>query len=154
MLRTFGIKQLQQINRLVIQQAKQGNQKEAIKNGLAYLAVVGGGNTLLNELRQPIKGEEIGDLDRMATYFVDFMLGVATVNSQSTYSLEKAIEGNPKSFVGGFMPVPLDMVEDVSSDVLPLVAGNKDLEETIKEGKGVLWAPYMRVVQPILEENL
>ncbi len=154
MLRTFGIKQLQQINRLVIQQAKQGNQKEAIKNGLAYLAVVGGGNTLLNELRQPVKGEEIGDLDRMATYFVDFMLGVATVNSQSTYSLEKAIEGNPKSFVGGFMPVPLDMVEDVSSDVLPLVAGNKDLEETIKEGKGVLWAPYMRVVQPILEENL
>lgn len=162
MLRTFGIKQLQQINRLVVEQAKQGNQREAIKNALAYVTIVGGGNALLNELRQPLKGGEIGEegryLDfaggRAFEYFVDFHLGVASLNSQSTYTIEKAIEGNPKSFVGGFMPVPLDMVEDVSSDFFPLVTGNKDLEEAILEGKGITWAPWMRVVQPILEENL
>jgi hypothetical protein len=154
MLRTFGIKQLQQIDRLVVEQVKQGNQREAIKNGLAYLTIVGGGNTLLNELRQPIKGEEFGDVDRAQKYFTDFFIGVATLNSQSTYTIERAIEGNPKSFVGGFMPVPLDMVEDVSSDFFPLVTGNKDLEEAILEGKGITWAPWMRVVQPILEENL
>jgi hypothetical protein len=154
MLRTFGIKQLQQINRLVVEQAKRGNQEEAIKNGLAYLVIVGGGNTLLNELRQPLKGGEVGDTDRMAKYFTDFMLGVATLNSQSTYSLQKAVEGDPKSFIGGFMPAPVDMVEDVSSDFFPLIVGNKDLDEAITEGKGVLWLPYMRVVQPIIEENL
>lgn len=154
MLRTFGIKQLQQVNRLVVQQFKQGEKKEAFKNALAYVSVVGGGNTLLNELRQPIKGGEIGDAERMATYFTDFMLGVASVNSVSKYSLEKAVEGNPKSFIGGFMPTPIDMVEDVSSDIFPLIVGNKDLDEAITEGKGVLWLPYMRVVQPILEENM
>lgn len=162
MLRTFGIKQLQQIDRLVVEQAKQGNRKEAIKNALAYVTIVGGGNSLLNELRQPLKGGEIGEegryLDfaggRALEYFVDFHLGIASLNSQSTYTIEKAIEGNPKSFIGGFMPVPLDMVEDVSSDFFPLLVGEKDLEEAILEGKGITWAPWMRTVQPILEENL
>jgi|13_taG_2_1085334.scaffolds.fasta_scaffold00184_42 hypothetical protein len=154
MLRTFGIKQLQQIDRLVIEQVKQGNQREAIKNAIAYVTIVGGGNTLLNELRQPLKGEEFGDLDRAQTYFTDFFIGVATLNSQSKYAIEKAIEGDPKSFIGGFMPAPVDMVEDVSSDFFPLLVGEKDLEEAITEGKGILWAPWMRTVQPILEENL
>jgi len=154
MLRTFGIKQLQQIDRLVVEQVKQGNQREAIKNALAYVTIVGGGNTLLNELRQPIKGEEFGDLERAQKYFADFFIGVASLNSQSTYSLEKLVEGDPKSFIRGFMPTPVDMVEDVSSDFFPLVVGEKDLEEAILEGKGITWAPWMRVVQPVLEENL
>lgn len=162
MLRTFGIKQLQQIDRLVVEQAKQGNRKEAIKNALAYVTIVGGGNALLNELRQPLKGKEIGEegryLDvaggRALEYFVDFHLGVASLNSQSAYTLEKLAEGDPKSFIRGFMPVPVDMVEDVSSDFFPLIAGEKDLDEAILEGKGITWAPWMRVVQPVLEENL
>ncbi len=154
MLRTFGIKQLQQIDRLVVEQVKQGNRREAIKNALAYVTIVGGGNTLLNELRQPIKGEEFGDLERAQKYFADFFIGVASLNSQSTYSLEKLVEGDPKSFIRGFMPTPVDMVEDVSSDFFPLVVGEKDLEEAILEGKGITWASWMRVVQPVLEENL
>jgi hypothetical protein len=162
MLRTFGIKQLQQIDRLVVEQVKQGNQREAIKNALAYVTIVGGGNALLNELRQPLKGREIGEegryLDfaggRALEYFVDFHIGVASLSSQSAYTLEKAIEGDPKSFIRGFMPTPVDMVEDVSSDFFPLVVGEKDLEEAILEGKGITWAPWMRGVQPILEENL
>ena len=155
MLRTFGIKQLQQINRLVVEQYKQGNRAEAIKNAAAYSVIVGGGNALLNELRQPIKGEEFGDLERAWDYFVDFHIGIASLNSQSKYTLKKLFEqGDAGAAIRGVMPVPIDMADDVASDIAPLISGNKDLDEVILEGKGILWAPYMRVVQPVLEENL
>lgn len=157
MLRTFGIKQLQQVNRLVVEQAKRGNKKEAAKNALAYIAIVGGGNTLLHELRQPIKTRDlsdVGDVERMQTYFTDFFLGLATLNIASKYGLEKASQGDAGPLIRAAMPAPVDMVDDISSDLAPLLTGDKDLEEILVEGDGVKWAPYMRTIQPILEDEL
>ena len=56
--RTFGIKQLEQMERLVVEEWRRGNKKEAYKNGLAYTACVGGGNAAINEGRQILKGDE------------------------------------------------------------------------------------------------
>ena len=161
MLRTFGLKQLQQVKRLVFETWKEGVKQnndrlkaEAVKNAAAYLVVVGGGNTLLNELRQPIKGKRSAfDVDEMEKYFVDFMLGLATVNSQSTYTLERVAEGNAKPFIMGFFPAPLGMAEDFAGDVAQALTGEKDIDDLFFEGKAVRWLPFMRTAQPYLEEQ-
>lgn len=161
MLRTFGLKQLQQVKRLVFETWKEGVKQnndrlkaEAVKNAAAYLVVVGGGNTLLNELRQPIKGKRSAfDLDEMEKYFVDFMLGLATVNSQSTYTLERVAQGNAKPFIMGFFPAPLGMAEDFAGDVAQALTGEEDLDDLFFEGKAVRWLPFMRTAQPYLEEQ-
>lgn len=160
MLRTFGIKQLQQINRLVLSEFKQGNKKEAIKNALAYMTVVGGGNAVLNELRQPIHNKEAfeeegylldstGDVEK---YWVDFMLGVGSLNTASQYNLAKAAEGDAVPLVLSMFPAPVDMSADVIGDIASLISGEQDIEGFIYEGKGVRWLPYMRTIQPYLEE--
>lgn len=160
MLRTFGLKQIQQVKRLVFETWKEGVKqndnrlkKEAIKNAAAYLTIVGGGNTLLNELRQPLKGKREGfELDEAETYFIDFMLGLASVNTLSTYNLSKASEGDARALVLSFFPAPLGMANDFAADVAQGVTGEKDLDELFFEGKAVRWLPFMRVAQPFLEE--
>ena len=44
MLKTFAMKQIDQIERLVVQEGTNGNKIEAIKNAAAYMFVVGGTN--------------------------------------------------------------------------------------------------------------
>lgn len=160
MLRTFGIKQLQQLNRLVAQEWKQGNKKEAVKNGLAYLTVVGGGNSILNELRQPIhnkpafeeEGFILDSTGNVEKYFVDFMLGVATLNTVSQYNIDKAAKGDAVPLVLAAFPAPVDMTADLTGDMASVIAGEQDIEEFIYEGKGVRWLPFMRTIQPYLED--
>jgi hypothetical protein len=127
---------------------------EAIKNAAAYLIVVGGGNTVLNELRQPIKGErEAFDIDDMGDYFVDFTLGLATVNTLSKYNLGRASEGDAKDLILAFFPAPVGMAEDFAADAIQLAAGEKDLDDLFFEGDAVTWLPFMRIAQPYLEEE-
>lgn len=161
MLRTFGLKQLQQVNRLVLETWKEGVKRndnklkaEAIKNAAAYLVVVGGGNTLLNELRQPIKGKrEAFEVDKMQEYFADYMLGLASVNTLSTYNLKRAAQGDAKDLIMAFFPAPLGMAEDFAADAIQLATGEEDLDDIFFEGKSVQWLPFMRIAQPYLEET-
>ena len=159
MLRTFGLKQLQQIERLVVDTWKEGDKKEAIKNALAYVTVVGGGNAFLNELRQPLrpfsgKDAPFTDEDRIKEYFVDYMLGVATLNTQSAYTLEGLGEGRTEAFFRSFFPAPAGMATDIAADLAALITDRKDFDEIFFEGKSVRWLPFMRDVQPLLEETL
>lgn len=161
MLRTFGLKQLQQVNRLVLETWKEGVKRnddklkaEAIKNAAAYLVVVGGGNTLLNELRQPIKGKrEAFEVDKMQEYFADYMLGLASVNTLSTYNLKRATQGDAKDLIMAFFPAPLNMAEDFVADAIQLASGEEDLDDIFFEGDAVQWLPFMRIAQPYLEET-
>lgn len=160
MLRTFGLKQLQQIENLVYNTYKEGvknkdNKKkaEAVKNALAYLTVVGGGNVLLNELRQPIKGKEAFDMDHMQKYAVDFALSLASVNTLSTYNLKKLSEKDAVPLLLSVVPAPVSGSLDILEDLVGVVTGEDDLEEAIFEGKGIRWLPFMRVAQPFLEEE-
>lgn len=159
MLRTFGLKQLQQIERLVLETWKEGARRndnamkaKAIKNAAAYLVVVGGGNTLLNELRQPIKGKrDAFEMEDMQEYFVDFMLGVATLNTLSSYNLKRASEGDAGPLIMSVFPAPVGMAEDFAADTIQLLSGEEDLEDLIEEGKAVRWLPFMRIIQPYLD---
>lgn len=160
MLRTFGLKQLQQIENLVFNTYKEGvkqnnNKKkvEAIKNGLAYLTIVGGGNVLLNELRQPIKGNEPFEMEHMQKYAADFALSLISVNTLSSYNLKKLSEKDAVPLLLNVMPAPVSGSLDIVEDMAGLVTGEDDLEEVIFEGKGIRWLPFMRVAQPFLEEE-
>jgi len=161
MLRTFGLKQLQQVNRLVLETWKEGVKRndnrlkaEAIKNAAAYLVVVGGGNTLINELRQPIKQRrDAFEIDEMQEYFVDFMLGVASLNVLNKYNLTKASEGDAKDLIMSFFPASLNMVEDFAADTAQLISGEEDLDDLFFEGDAAQWLPFMRVAQSYLEET-
>jgi len=92
-------------------------------------------------------------MDEMEKYFVDFMLGVATVNTQSTYTLEKLAKGDARAAIKAFFPAPLNMVEDVAGDAAAGLFNEKDIDDLFFEGKGVRWLPFMRAAQPYLEEK-
>jgi hypothetical protein len=160
MLRTFGLKQIQQIENLVFNTYKEGvkqnnNKKkaEAIKNGLAYLTIVGGGNVLLNELRQPIKGKEPFEIDHMQRYATDFALSLVSVNTLSSYNLERLSEKDAVPLLLSVIPAPVSGSMDIIEDLAGLITGEDDLEDVIFEGKGIRWLPFMRIAQPFLEEE-
>jgi len=160
MLRTFGLKQLQQIENLVYNTYKEGvknkdNKKkaEAVKNALAYLTIVGGGNVLLNELRQPIMKREAFEMDHMQKYAADFALSLASVNTLSTYNIGRLAEKDAIPLLLSVMPAPVSGSIDIVEDLTGLVTGEDDLEEVIFEGRGIRWLPFMRVAQPFLEEE-
>jgi hypothetical protein len=92
-------------------------------------------------------------MDEMEDYFIDFMLGVATVNTQSQYTLEKLVKGDARAAIKAFFPAPLNMSEDVVGDIAAGLFDEKDIDELFFEGKGVRWLPFMRVAQPYLEEE-
>lgn len=160
MLRTFGLKQIQQIENLVFNTYKEGvkqnnNKKkaEAIKNGLAYLTIVGGGNVLLNELRQPIKGREPFEIEHIQKYATDFALGLISINTLSSYNLKKLSEKDAVPLLLSVIPAPVSGSLDIVEDLAGLVTGEDDLEDVIFEGKGIRWLPFMRIAQPFLEEE-
>lgn len=155
MLRSFGLKQLQQMERLVVEEWKAGRKEQSIKNLLSYITVVGGGNTLLNELRQPIKNPmgitEIGDPERMLDYFVDFNLGLISVNTIDQYTTKATARKDFEPLLFKLFPAPASMTRDFIEDAIDASKGGT-LEEWIYEGKGVRWLPFMRIVQPYLQE--
>lgn len=155
MLRSFGLKQLQQMERLVVEEWKAGRKEQSIKNLLSYLTVVGGGNTLLNELRQPIKDPmgvtEIGDPERMYDYFVDFNLGLISVNTIDLYTAKATARKDFEPLLFNLFPAPASMTRDFVEDAIDAAKGGT-LEEWVYEGEGVRWLPFMRIVQPYLQE--
>lgn len=155
MLRSFGLKQLQQMERLVVEEWKAGRKEQSIKNLLSYLTVVGGGNTLLNELRQPIKDPmgvtEIGDPERMYEYFVDFNLALISVNTIDQYTAKATARKDFEPLLFNLFPAPASMTRDFVEDAIDAAKGGT-LEEWIYEGEGVRWLPFMRTVQPYLQE--
>lgn len=155
MLRSFGLKQLQQMERLVVEEWKAGNKGKAFKNALAYSTIVGGGNTLLNELRQPVKNprevETLGDPDRIRKYFIDFHLGLISANMIDKYSIEAAGRKEFLPLIEGMFPAPFGMTLDYAEDAVNAIEGDS-FEDWVYEGKGIRWLPFMRIVQPYLQE--
>jgi hypothetical protein len=147
MLRTFGLKQLEQIERLVIEKYKQGDKKEAFKNALAYTLIVGGGNAALNEGRQVLKGKE-PSLEGVGMKFADHMLGALTVNTLGTYQLTGLAGGNTDRGVSSVAPAPISMLFAPMSDVLKGGSGGFDnMEDFLEDSETLGWLPWGRLVQ-------
>lgn len=147
MLRTFGIKQLQQMENLVVNQWKAGNKNEAIKNALAYATIVGGGNAAIQEGRQALKGEA-PDPTNIGVRWTDHMLGSMSANTLGLYNLSRSVnEKNPVYLASGVVP-PIGMVFAPVIDAANAASAETlDIEEAIDDSQMVSWLPFGRLAQ-------
>jgi hypothetical protein len=151
MLRTFGIKQLEQMERLVVEEWRRGNKKEAYKNGLAYTAIVGGGNAAINEGRQILKGDE-PQLENYGMRFADHMLGAASLNTLGTYQLMRASQGDVGALVSSVAPAPLSMVFAPIVDFAQFGFGSKEMDDFLEDSETLGWLPFGRIAQSWIED--
>jgi hypothetical protein len=146
MLKTFALKQLQQIETLVVDQWKRGDKKQSVKNALAYMGIVGGTNTFLMEARQAVKGDTPEFTPtRFAERYAEWALGVGTANLVSSYSLKKARQtgGSPFSITpfGEMLGAPI-------ADAINLGYGEFDgMEDFLENSETLGWGPMGRLVQ-------
>ena len=158
MLRTFGIKQLQQMEKLVVDQWKKGgreNKTNAVKNALAYATIVGGGNAVVQEGRQALKGEE-PDPSNLGMRWADHMLGSLSANGLSLYNLGRSVnEKNPVYLASGVVP-PIGMafapLVDAGQITKNTYEGNFDFEEALDDSEVLGWLPFGRLAQSWLGE--
>lgn len=152
MLKTFAMKQLQQIENLVIDQWKRGEKKQSVKNAIAYMGIVGGTNAFLMEGRQVVKGDT-PDLSftRFAERYMDWAIGVGTVNLVSSYSLEKARQsgGSP------FSVTPFgEMLYAPMADAISIGKGEFDgMEDFMENSETLGWGPMGRLVQDWADDD-
>jgi hypothetical protein len=152
MLKTFAMKQLQQIENLVVEQWKQGDKKQSVKNAIAYMGIVGGSNAFLMEARQVVKGDEVDmSFSRFAERYADWATGVGSANFVSSYSLEKARQtgGSPFSITpfGEMLYAPM-------ADAISLGKGEFDgMEDFIENSETLGWGPMGRLVQDWADDD-
>ena len=151
MLRTFGLKQMAQIERLVIEEYKAGNKKEAVKNAVAYMGVVGGGNAFINEGRQVLKGDA-PSLDNIPMRWADHMLGATTANIIGTYQLQRAAGGESGPLVESVAPAPISMLFAPLIDAAQFGFGSKEWEDYLEKSKVLGWLPFGNLAQDWLKD--
>ena len=152
MLRTFAIKQLEQMEKLVVQEWKAGNKKEAVKNGMAYSLVVGGGNAFINEGRHILKGEE-PSIETVPMRFADHMLGAVTLNTIGTYQLARATGGDVSPLVSSVAPAPLSMAFAPLVDMMQFGFGSKEMDDFLAKSESVGWLPFGRLAQDWIKDQ-
>lgn len=151
MLRTFGLKQLDQMERLVVQEWQKGNKNEAMKNALAYTVVVGGGNAFINEGRQIMKGDE-PQLKNIPMRFADHMLGATLLNTVGTYQLQRAQAGEVDFLISSVAPAPLGMALAPIVDIAAFGFGPKEMDDFLVKSETLGWLPFGRIVQDWFKE--
>ena len=162
MLRTFGIKQLQQMEKLILDQWKKGgreNKINAVKNALAYAVIVGGGNAMVQEGRQAMKGNGEAEFspESLGMRWADHMLGSLSANGLSLYNLGRSVnEKNPVYLASGVVP-PITMafapIVDAGQAAKNTAEGNFDFEEALDDSEVIGWLPFGRLAQSWLGEE-
>lgn len=162
MLRTFGLKQIQQMDDLVVKQWKDGNKKAAIKNALAFTAITGGGNALLQEGRQTLKGKEpnmsLDIADKGLGYrFADHMLGASTANMVSLYGIDRARQTRGGSLIEGTLP-PLGIAVAPIVDAMAVAdhlqdGDDLDVQAALQESETLGWLPWGRLVKEWMKDE-
>ena len=151
MLRTFAIKQIDQIERLVVQEWKNGNKKEAMVNALAYMFVVGGTNATLMEGRQALKGD-VPDPANWGTRYMDWSLGVASLNTFSSYNVDRARREGASALVPSPTPIA-EMLMGPAADVVTYGGDPDKMDEFLENSETLGWLPFGRLVQSWIEDD-
>lgn len=156
MLRTFALKQVDQLERLVVEEYKRGNKAEAFKNAAAYMFVVGGANAALMEGRQLIKGdvEVITDPDpeNFAKRYGDWALGVATLNTYSSYNIDKSRREGATALVPTASPIG-EMVFSPLADAIQYADDPDKMDEFLENSETLGWLPFGRLAQDWIDED-
>ena len=151
MLKTFAMKQIDQLERLVVQEWKNGNKKEAIKNAAAYMFVVGGTNAALMEGRQAIKGD-VPDPANFPKRYGDWALGVASINLLSSYQIEKSRQDGAAALVPSITPIG-EMLMAPAADVITYAGDPDKMDEFLEDSETLGWLPFGRLVQSWVEDD-
>lgn len=151
MLRTFALKQIDQIERLVVEEYKRGNKGEATKNALAYIFVVGGANTALMEGRQAIKGD-VPDPANLPKRYGDWALGVASINTYSSYNIDKSRREGASAIVPTVSPIG-EMLMAPAADVITYSGDPDKMDEFLENSEALGWLPFGRLVQSWIDDD-
>ena len=132
-LRSFTLKQIQLLQDSVIDEAIKGNYKQAGKNAVAYTVIIGGGQSVVQEARNAIKGRGF-DLDRIPEHTSNYMMSMM---GSSNFGKEQFADLRFRDVtVGMASPAVLavaDFAEDSANIIKELTVDGYDWSELDKK---------------------
>jgi len=143
-LKSFTIKQLDILRKDIYQQAKKGNLKEATRNAVGYMLLVGGLNGVIQEVKDAMltKGEA-GNLEDIPDNMVEHIFKNF---GASEYIIDRyGSQGKVAQAVINTLSPPVGYIDDIGTDIIKLVTEGDVLpERTIKNLPvfGKLWYMY------------
>ena len=134
MLTGFAIKQANLLYDQVVRRMKVGDYKNAMKFLTRYMALSGTGYALVQESRQPLKGEmpdySIGNMTKLIG---QQMLAVSTLNRLGNdYSNEKFAQDPANYLLESLIP-PLGLTAGAAKDLSQILQGDPVPDEMLKE---------------------
>jgi hypothetical protein len=134
-LKSFALKQVDQLRRNVYNTWKSGNKSEATGNLMSYMILTGASNYGINEARQALFSG-FADPIEMAPEDLSMgvlwnMLGAVSVGAAGRYNVDTAIRGGVGGAISNVVIPPLGIVEAAIADVVTLLEHNWD-EETME----------------------
>jgi len=150
MLKGFAIKQLDLLRRRVFDEYRNGNKKKAMQNALSYLLISGGGYGVVQEGRQPVKGEmpDITNIPELALYQV-FSVLTGGAFGANQYGAHVFMQDPAKAFLENVTP-PTGLIGGVGKDLAQGAKGTDFVpNETLKQMP--LIGPVARAVETALE---
>lgn len=139
-LKSFTLKQLDLMRKTIYDQWKAGNKKTAVRNGIAYLVTVTGGNTTIDQVRKFMNGKEV----RMEDLPADFGSNVLRMFGGSKYAYDRYISrGEPIGAVTDMVMPPIDIIDSFFKDAVKLAKQDQDFSysQAPKDYKSLKYIP-------------
>ena len=111
-----------------------GNYAKAGKNAVAYAALVGGGNAVVQEARNAARGRGF-DIERLPEHWQDYLMSMALT---SKFGVDQLADGNVKGFAASALAPPLGAIGDLADDAV-------DIAGAVREGERIDPKEFRRV---------
>lgn len=132
-LKSFTLKQIQLIQDSVIDEAKKGNYKQAGKNAVAYTVIVGGGQSVVQEARNAIKGRGF-DINRIPDHAQNYALSMMGASKFSVEQLKDLqFEKAAQSMLSPAIFSVVGFAQDTANALDELIAEGYDWSDVDKK---------------------
>ena len=132
-LKSFALKQVDQLRRNVYNTWQSGNKTQATGNLLAYMMITGASNYGVNEARQALFSGFQDPIEMavedLSTGVLWNMLGAVSVGAAGRYNVDTAIRNGLGGAISNVIIPPLGIVEAAITDVVTLLEHNWDEDE-------------------------
>ena len=139
-LKSFTIKQMDVMKKYIYDEYKRGNKKQAVKNAAAFITLVGGANTAVDELKKVIETKSISPDDISE----DFAFNVLKLLGGSKFVYDKYItQGKWGEAALKTVAPPLDIITAPVEDAIGFLSGKENYTyKTPRRLPLVGWAIY------------
>jgi len=142
-LKSFTLKQLDLLRKTVYDQWQAGNRKEAVRNAGAYLLMVTGANTSVDQVRRLINGKPVG----ISEFREDFADNILNIFGASKYVTERYFQqGKPIAGFFNMVAPPVGMIDYFVSDAMKLLEpddGSFSFDDKPADYKSVKYVPVI-----------